>query len=174
MGSNPSAATIEKLLREHHITLAGTPREQFYRKASTAEATLEANEYKFTGGEKQVFIKERERGYIVGEQFGGSALAQNPVGELLSKLTDNLVHAKSETTKQSTNPQTGQGNTENERAGTSVPVANTIIEALSSFINSYGIRALEVIGGAALILFGLFTIAKKGDVSMPNVVPVPV
>lgn len=49
---------------------------------------------------------------------------------------------------------------------------NAILEALSSFMAGYGIRALEVIGGALLIIFGLTTIAKKGNTSLPKVVPV--
>lgn len=49
-----------------------------------------------------------------------------------------------------------------------------ITAAIAAFISAYGIRALEVIGGAALILFGLMVVAKKGDMKMPSAVPVPV
>ncbi len=62
---------------------------------------------------------------------------------------------------------------ENVKEGGLLPVAesagNSITEALKSFISSYGIRALEVIGGGLLLLFGLWIVAKR---ELPKAVPV--
>jgi hypothetical protein len=53
-------------------------------------------------------------------------------------------------------------------------IGNPILEALTALVGTYGLRLGEVLAGAALVLFGLVTLANGGKAPKPGVVPVPV
>lgn len=176
-----TANGIEKKLETEGITLAGSKRQgQVYNKMSASNARKEAQALGFKGVVAEVFEKEARKGLVSGSQFE-NVTQQGLLDEIITPLTLGLVHGPGpSTTSQTMNPSTGTVSSKNEPGLTEEgenalsETPNSILEALSSFMNGYGIRALEVIGGAALILFGLITIAKKGDMKMPAAVPVPV
>lgn len=170
-----SAAEIENKLVQENKTLAGSERHRSYTKLSAAQARTEARSLGFKGVVAEVFETEARKGLVSGSQFE-NVTQQGLLDEIITPLTLGLIHGPGpSTTTQKLKPNDTVETINNQGLAEQAENApNSLLNTLSSFINAYGIRALEVIGGAALILFGLMTIAKKGDMKMPSAVPVPV
>lgn len=109
------------------------------------------------------------------------AITSDGLPESVGELVDFITHFGSSTTlptgikvssvKNSKGETVPTGSTEQSESEKGKEEGGELLSTLSKFITGYGIRILEVIGGGALILFGLWVVAKR---ELPKAVPVPV
>lgn len=161
---------IENLLKVHKLTMAGTPLKKYYAPVSRKTAETEADAIGFKGWMRRLFIKERQKGNVVGEQFGGSALQGNFLLEAFDALTfgvtgklESITHTEQvQKTKLKANSQTGVTEAENQE-GSQEKIEKAPSEAatwITNLLQGAGIRLLEIIGGGLLVLFGLYVLVK--------------
>lgn len=160
----------------HH----GTP---VHYPGSLKLAIEESKAFGLKGAERLLYIAERYEGWLPAKS---AAVGEGGLVSIAS-----LGGLKGETVHGPGRPQPGGGA---EHPGGTTPGSATaaehvaenplgalgelgkaIVEGLDALVKAYGLRLAEVLGGAALILFGLAVLAKGGQApNLPRAVPVPV
>lgn len=154
------AGEVEAYLKSQNLTMLGAPRPKtghIYDRATLAEAVRQANGLEYSGWQKILFIKERMNGMV---SAGDTAQSTGPIlAGILGQLdVQKETHKTNPTTHVTENGQTKTVTEDTESAiSKGVP---SIAGEIAKLIGAYGLRLGEILAGAALILFGLVTIAK--------------
>lgn len=179
---------VEKWIKEKRYLVAHnqkTPPYQRHNRHDYQTAIAEAGVMKLKGAVRQMFLRERWEGWIAAGQLENVTEA-GLMDELLKPLTwagvtaitggsSSLGEKATELqpeigpggTKYTRNPKTGrlEAHPEESAVQTTEKAASaaakfTLGGQFAELIEDYGLRLGEVLAGAALILFGLVTIAK--------------
>jgi hypothetical protein len=163
---------VHRWRREGRTLIPHAGRTALHYPGSLKLAEEEAKAYNIKGALRLLFIAERYEGWLPSES---GAVGE---GGLVSATSFGLL--KGETTHGTGTPQKGGGDlhigttpgsaTEAEGAAEHpLGVLGSIGKEIVKLINLYGLRLGEILAGAALILFGLATLAKGGQApSLPG------
>lgn len=171
---NPNNPSVRAELEKGWGALSGSP---IFPRMGHVKAHKLAGEYTHGGREQSVLQQLIEEGWVrpeglqeEGDPFaglfshflyglgikpgtGGKPEGGEPLFRGLSPKTPGSAHEEQ---------QISGAEKASESAGNTIAnVPNSILEALQSFIKGYGVRSLEVIGGALLVLFGLYTLVHE-------------
>lgn len=162
---------VRAYIDKHFPALFADKRGQGTPPALAAKITHEYNSYFHTKHERFAFRQLMEEGRIVPEQIESEGMPES-FGELVQFLAHegampggmSLPISKGKKGE----PPAGTPKTYKEESAPErgTAEANNLLSAIKDWIEVYGIRALEVIGGALLILFGLYQIGRG---SLPQI-----
>lgn len=160
------AWSVFKKLEHEKVNMYGGHRERIYRNASHTQATEEAEALNFKGWLKDLFVMERTSGYLPASN------EVQPDSSFIEAFSGGILKGGTKTPP-SYNPQTNRV-TEGQYKEGSAEGAEKVVEKpldwIEKLLSGQGLRLLEILGGALLVLFGLYVLVKGDTPSIGKVV----